>query len=126
QFDAQRRRPGKLERLSALQFQELSTDVYDELNRRLNPSGSFRVPALFPKIVPFLPVRDHYHPKRNQARQKLATLSDAKFVELVSDVYSELTIRYPQEPAQGSGPGRSNSGATQQQHLLYNMPQHAG
>ncbi|KAJ1943680.1 hypothetical protein FBU59_002835 [Linderina macrospora] len=28
--------PGKLARLSQLQFQELATDVYDELNRRMN------------------------------------------------------------------------------------------
>jgi len=31
------------------------------------------------KKVPFLPVRDDFHPKRNQARQKLATLSSNRF-----------------------------------------------
>ncbi|KAJ2158000.1 component of the polarisome, partial [Coemansia sp. RSA 552] len=45
--------------------------------------------------LPFLPVRDHYHPKRNQARQKLATLSRSKFVDLVRDVNDELKRRFP-------------------------------
>ncbi|ORX72183.1 hypothetical protein DL89DRAFT_255852 [Linderina pennispora] len=79
--------PGKLARLSQLQFQELATDVYDELNRRMNEAHE----------VPFLPVRDHYHPKRNQARQKLATLSRPKFVDLVQDVNAELRRRFPNQ-----------------------------
>ncbi|KAG0235132.1 component of the polarisome [Actinomortierella wolfii] len=52
--------------------------------------------------VPFLPVRDDYHPKRNQARQKLATLPQNRFKDLASDVYvqlerqfPELTVKYP-------------------------------
>ncbi|KAJ2717318.1 component of the polarisome [Coemansia spiralis] len=77
--------PGKLARLSSMQFQELATDVYDELKRRQSPVQD----------MPFLHVRDHYHPKRNQARQKLATLSRAKFVDLVHDVNEELKRRFP-------------------------------
>ncbi|KAJ2802364.1 component of the polarisome [Coemansia furcata] len=77
--------PGKLSRLSPMQFQELATDVYDELNRRKYDAID----------VPFLPVRDHYHPKRNQARQKLATLSRPKFVDLAHDVNEELKRRFP-------------------------------
>ncbi|KAJ2445933.1 component of the polarisome, partial [Coemansia sp. RSA 2337] len=77
--------PGKLSRLSPMQFQELATDVYDELNRRKYDAMD----------VPFLPVRDHYHPKRNQARQKLATLSRPKFVDLAHDVNEELKRRFP-------------------------------
>ncbi|KAG1871839.1 hypothetical protein DFJ58DRAFT_713783 [Suillus subalutaceus] len=46
--------------------------------------------------VPFLPVRDEFHPKRNQARQKLATLPSAKFEDLCSDVYFEIMRRYPE------------------------------
>ncbi|KAJ2908202.1 component of the polarisome, partial [Coemansia aciculifera] len=87
--------PGKLSRLSPMQFQELATDVYDELNRRKYDAHD----------VPFLPVRDHYHPKRNQARQKLATLSRPKFVDLAHDVNEELKRRFPHkiEASQGFG-----------------------
>jgi hypothetical protein len=46
--------------------------------------------------VPFLPLRDDFHPKRNQARQKLATLPTTRFEDLSSDVYFELARRYPE------------------------------
>ncbi|KAH9914833.1 uncharacterized protein B0H18DRAFT_1125269 [Fomitopsis serialis] len=78
----------KLTRLTRQQFQELSTDVYDELLRRKNNSTT--------NEVPFLPVRDDFHPKRNQARQKLATLPTGRFKDLSSDVYYELSRRYPE------------------------------
>jgi hypothetical protein len=45
--------------------------------------------------VPFLPVRDEFHSKRNQARQKLATLPDNRFKDLAADVFFELEVRYP-------------------------------
>ena len=41
-------------------------------------------------------MREEFHPRRNQARQKLATLPSARFKDLASDVYHELTRRYPQ------------------------------
>jgi hypothetical protein len=44
--------------------------------------------------VPFLPVKEEFHPKRNQARQKLATLPITRFQDLASDVYFELARRY--------------------------------
>jgi hypothetical protein len=47
-------------------------------------------------LVPFLPVREDFHPKRNQARQKLATLPLNRFRDLSSDVYYELVRRYPE------------------------------
>ncbi|KAI0314554.1 hypothetical protein OF83DRAFT_1136191 [Amylostereum chailletii] len=78
----------KLTRLTRQQFQELSTDVYDELVRRKNNADS--------NDIPFLPVRDDFHPKRNQARQKLATLPTSRFKDLSSDVYYELVRRYPE------------------------------
>ncbi|KAI0753047.1 hypothetical protein C8Q80DRAFT_1149566 [Daedaleopsis nitida] len=78
----------KLTRLTRQQFQELSTDVYDELIRRKNNTAD--------NEVPFLPVRDDFHPKRNQARQKLATLPTGRFKDLSSDVYYELARRYPE------------------------------
>ncbi|KAI0090600.1 hypothetical protein BDY19DRAFT_936134 [Irpex rosettiformis] len=77
----------KLTRLTRQQFQELSTDVYDELVRRKTNSSN--------NEIPFLPVRDDFHPKRNQARQKLATLPTGRFKDLSSDVYYELGRRYP-------------------------------
>jgi hypothetical protein len=46
--------------------------------------------------VPFLPVRDEFHPKRNQARQKLATLPVQRFKDLSGDVYYEIGRRYPE------------------------------
>lgn len=52
-------------------------------------------PRLTCSLVPFLPVRDDFHPKRNQARQKLATLPTSRFKDLSSDVYFELARRYP-------------------------------
>ncbi|KAK7057473.1 hypothetical protein R3P38DRAFT_2841197 [Favolaschia claudopus] len=82
----------KLTRLTIQQFHELSTDVYDELVRRKNE-----------KEVPFLPVREEFHPKRNQARQKLATLPVTRFEDLSSDVYFELARRYPEFKEDPSG-----------------------
>ncbi|RKO85421.1 hypothetical protein BDK51DRAFT_48026, partial [Blyttiomyces helicus] len=75
----------KLTRLTKQQFTELSTDVFDELSRRLLNSND----------VPFLAVRDDFHPKRNQARQKLATLPSNRFKDLASDVYFEIERRFP-------------------------------
>ncbi|KAI8056764.1 hypothetical protein BDF22DRAFT_740269 [Syncephalis plumigaleata] len=75
----------KLVRLTQQQFQELSTDVYDELVRRENNDPT----------MPFLEVKSEFHPKRNQARQKLATLPKTRFKDLASDVFAELDRRYP-------------------------------
>lgn len=95
----------KLTRLTRQQFQELSTDVYDELIRRKTNSDNNQGPSFFSlysrpsstaTLVPFLPVRDEFHPKRNQARQKLATLPLSRFRDLSSDVYYELVRRYPE------------------------------
>ena len=43
--------------------------------------------------MPFLAVKDDFHPKRNQARQKLATLPVMRFKDLASDVFSEVERR---------------------------------
>ena len=48
------------------------------------------------ETAPFLPVREDFHPKRNQARQKLATLPKNRFKDLGSDVYFELKRRWPE------------------------------
>ncbi|KAF0369171.1 hypothetical protein F8M41_013440 [Gigaspora margarita] len=47
-------------------------------------------------LVPFLPVHDNFHPKRNQARQKLATLPINRFKDLAADIYFELERRHPE------------------------------
>lgn len=85
--------------------------MYDELLRRTNNSaeneGEIKERSAFladqtahhPLLmhsVPFLPVREDFHPKRNQARQKLATLPASRFKDLSSDVFYELSRRYPE------------------------------
>lgn len=64
------------------------------------PPPSSRIKRLITLLlmnsVPFLPVRDDFHPKRNQARQKLATLPSTRFKDLSSDVFYELSRRYPE------------------------------
>ncbi|KIY54002.1 hypothetical protein FISHEDRAFT_32248 [Fistulina hepatica ATCC 64428] len=87
----------KLTRLTIQQFHELSTDVYDELVRRKSDKQGML------RNFPFLPVQDSFHPKRNQARQKLATLPTNRFEDLSSDVYFELTRRYPEFKEDVSG-----------------------
>ncbi|KAI0126865.1 hypothetical protein BJ170DRAFT_421663 [Xylariales sp. AK1849] len=80
----------KLLRLSAVQFLELSTDVYDELLRR--QSLARRGPG--PPPPNFLVPEDNFHPKRNQARQKLSTLGSPRFRDLATDVFCELERRF--------------------------------
>lgn len=83
----------KLLRLSPVQFQELSTDVYDELLRRQSSSGQQRNgPG---QVSEYLLPKDNFHPKRNQARQKLATLPPPRFQDLATDVFYELERRFP-------------------------------
>ncbi|KAH8682280.1 hypothetical protein BX600DRAFT_430164 [Xylariales sp. PMI_506] len=80
----------KLLRLSPVQFLELSTDVYDELLRRERITR--KVPG--PPPPPFLQPEDNFHPKRNQARQKLSTLGMPRFRDLATDVFCELERRF--------------------------------
>ena len=53
-------------------------------------------PAHHPLLVPFLPPQAGFHPKRNQARIKLATLQPPRFQDLTSDLRYELGRRYPE------------------------------
>ncbi|KAI5780027.1 hypothetical protein EDC01DRAFT_668963 [Geopyxis carbonaria] len=84
----------KLLRLSMIQFQELSTDVYDELLRR-EPERNSNPPPPTDNPPPFLPPKADFHPKRNQARQKLSTLPGDRFRDLATDVFYELERRFP-------------------------------
>lgn len=84
----------KLLRLSPVQFQELSTDVFDELQRR--QAAARRGPNDGPGgPPPYLLPKDAFHPKRNQARQKLSTLPPPRFRDLATDVFYELERRFP-------------------------------
>ena len=83
----------KLLRLSPVQFQELSTDVYDELLRRQSSSNQHR--NGHNQVPEYLLPKENFHPKRNQARQKLATLPPARFQDLATDVFYELERRFP-------------------------------
>ncbi|KAK8065519.1 hypothetical protein PG997_012266 [Apiospora hydei] len=87
-------------------FLELSTDVYDELLRR--QALSRRAPG--PQVPPFLQPEDTFHPKRNQARQKLSTLGPPRFRDLATDVFCELERRFPHfSSPEGMGSPRSSS-----------------
>ncbi|KAF2859412.1 hypothetical protein K470DRAFT_258895 [Piedraia hortae CBS 480.64] len=95
----------KLLRLSATQFMELSTDVYDELIRR-EDMRTKRVP----NVPPALPPKRDFHPKRNQARQRLASLPPPRFTQLAADVFYELERRIPRyNVADPDRPGSSGS-----------------
>lgn len=84
----------KLLRLSPVQFFELSTDVYDELVRRQTAA---RIPPNAPNMPPnFLLPEKTFHPKRNQARQRLSSLGPPRFRDLAADVFHELERRFPQ------------------------------
>ncbi|KAF7561838.1 hypothetical protein G7046_g2312 [Stylonectria norvegica] len=83
----------KLLRLSSVQFYELSTDVFDELIRR---QSTARAPPNAPNGPPsFLLPEKTFHPKRNQARQRLSSLGPPRFRDLAADVYHELERRFP-------------------------------
>lgn len=85
----------KLTRLSSVQFQELSTDVYDESLRREQERKRGGPAAPGNDTPKFLLPKNNFHPKRNQARQKLSTLPLERFRQLATDVFYELERRFP-------------------------------
>lgn len=95
----------KLLRLSSVQFYELSTDVYDELMRR---QATARTPANAPPPPTYLLPEKNFHPKRNQARQRLSSLGPPRFRDLAADVFHELERRFPRFV--GGDIPRGNSG----------------
>ena len=97
----------KLIRLSSVQFQELSTDVYDELVRREDERRKGGPGAAGNNTPKYLPPKQNFHFKRNQARQKLSTLPPDRFRQLATDVYYELERRFPRF----TGGGRPGSRA---------------
>ncbi|KAJ4351961.1 component of the polarisome [Didymosphaeria variabile] len=85
----------KLTRLSTVQFQELSTDVYDESIRRELDRKRGGPGAPGNETPKHLLPKNNFHPKRNQARQKLSTLPLERFRQLATDVFYELERRSP-------------------------------
>ncbi|KAF2440126.1 hypothetical protein P171DRAFT_435927 [Karstenula rhodostoma CBS 690.94] len=85
----------KLTRLSTVQFQELSTDVYDESIRRELDRKRGGPGAPGNETPKYLLPKNNFHPKRNQARQKLSTLPLERFRQLATDVFYELERRTP-------------------------------
>jgi len=85
----------KLLRLSPVQFHELSTDVFDELQRRQAAAPLPGRPPRRENVPPFLQPRPDFHEKRNQARQKLSSLQTPRFRDLSTDVFCELERRFP-------------------------------
>lgn len=99
---AQRARE-KLLKLSLAQFRELSTDVYDELRRRIDELRS-EPDFLLPKLT--------FHPKRNQARRKLSLLPQLRFKDLVSDISFEIerrNLHIPESPSAATHGPRNGS-----------------
>ncbi|KAL4259058.1 Component of the polarisome [Pleurotus pulmonarius] len=98
-----------LERLTTQQLLELSGDVYDEVIRRKY------------NLVHALNLREGFHPKRNQTRQRWALLSSPKFQDLCGDVHFEISRRYPEFQHETMAIGQSSSRPTpgSQSHIVH-------
>ncbi|XP_065333225.1 ARF GTPase-activating protein GIT2 [Cloeon dipterum] len=95
----------RLQQLPNRLFEELATDVYDEVDRRETEScWAALQPAPWPSpdrsIVPFLPVNPELSATRNQGRQKLARLNAREFAILIMDVLSDAKRRQSFTPGQ--------------------------
>ncbi|KAJ3025797.1 UNVERIFIED_CONTAM: component of the polarisome [Siphonaria sp. JEL0065] len=75
----------RMGRLNQQQFNVFTIDLIDEILRRKEGPGA----------PPHLPARQDFHPKRNQTRQKLASLAILNFKKMGCDVYFELERRHP-------------------------------
>lgn len=85
----------KLAKLSFAQFRELSTDVYDELQRRISES---------PEQPAHLEPKSNLIPKRNEARQRLASLPSVRFGDLINDILFEIERRQEVEGLKPTAP----------------------
>ncbi|XP_004343893.2 hypothetical protein CAOG_07169, partial [Capsaspora owczarzaki ATCC 30864] len=129
--DAARQRLGLL---SVQQFERLASDVYDEIDRR-DSERSYRRSADHKRgehvTVPHLPENPVFHTQRNQSRQKLSTLNNAQFVDLVSDILFEsnrrkIPRRKPHDPhsAFGSQPDLSVPAGSLKNHAHWQDDAH--
>ena len=92
-----------LQSLSASSFQELTRDIYDEIDRRevnafvAGHYGKGKEKTLEKAhqqlLLPFLPVYQCFSSTRNQGRQKLALLNTKEFTLLIVDVLNEIRHR---------------------------------
>lgn len=103
----------KLLKLSPAQFKELSTDVYDELKRRIDESRG---------EPDFLLPKSSFHPKRNQARHKLASLPQSRFKDLVSDISYEIERRDLHTPSNTSPTKSESSNHNHQDSIDHSSP----
>lgn len=78
----------KLIKLSDQQFRELQADVCDELLRRQDYEMSTSTPLILPPL-------EFFHPKRNEAREKLSTFIPSRFGYLIFDLACEFERRSP-------------------------------
>ncbi|KAI8838153.1 hypothetical protein BJ741DRAFT_127783 [Chytriomyces cf. hyalinus JEL632] len=75
----------RMGRLNQQQFAVFTIDLIDEiLRRKEGPNASAHLAA-----------REDFHPKRNQTRQKLASLALVNFKKMACDVFFELERRFP-------------------------------
>ncbi|KAJ3133683.1 component of the polarisome [Physocladia obscura] len=98
----------RMGRLDSQQFGVFTIDIIDEiLRRREGPQGPL-----------YLQPRQDFHPKRNQTRQKLASLAVANFKKMAADLFFELERRYPnliQEYPKDKSPSPEQQQQQQQQ-----------
>ncbi|XP_046840388.1 ARF GTPase-activating protein GIT2-like [Xenia sp. Carnegie-2017] len=88
----------KLQLLSNHLFEELSSDVYDEVDRRETDATWIATQNHSDLVndrtaVPFLPVNPSYSSTRNQGRQKLALFNAQEFSTLVLDIIIDARRR---------------------------------
>ncbi|KAJ8312187.1 LOW QUALITY PROTEIN: hypothetical protein KUTeg_009560 [Tegillarca granosa] len=88
----------KLQALPNHLFEELATDVYDEVDRRENDEHWAQTHDNTALVtdrqgVPFLPLNPDFSATRNQGRQKLARFNAREFATLVIDILSDAKRR---------------------------------
>ncbi|KAK9456710.1 hypothetical protein V1511DRAFT_456970 [Dipodascopsis uninucleata] len=90
----------RLHRMPRVPFVELSTDIHDELQRRIKEADSTNTGM---KVPSSLEPKSEFHPKRNQTREHLSVLQQPRFRDLVLDVFFEVVRRVPITPLYSHG-----------------------
>jgi len=88
----------KLRTLNNRLFEELCSDVYDEVDRRENDAVWLATQSHHKLVsdhtaVPFLPVNPAFTSTRNQGRQKLARFNALEFATLIVDILHDAKRR---------------------------------
>lgn len=88
----------KLQSLNNRLFEELCSDIYDEVDRRENDAvwlatQHHRKLVSDHTAVPFLPVNPRFSSTRNQGRQKLARFNAIEFATLIVDLLHDARNR---------------------------------